>query len=134
MRIDRLRPGEAAATSRPARAAGQFTELLDLPQAAKSPVNVMPASPLTLKMTYEAACDAMSADREARRHGRALLRALGAVQLALLGPANEAEGGEARAQLARLAAAAPPADDPALCVILREIAVRAAIELARLDA
>jgi hypothetical protein len=94
----------------------------------------MPASPLTLKMTYEAACDAVSADREARRHGRALLRALGGVQLALLVPHNEDESGEARAQLARLAATAPSADDPALRLILREIAVRAAIELARLDA
>lgn len=134
MRIDRLRPAPAAATSRPARAGGQFTELLDSPQATESPVNVMPASPLTLKMTYEAACDAVSADREARRHGRALLRALGAVQLALLVPHNEDESGEARAQLARLAATAPSADDPALRLILREIAVRAAIELARLDA
>jgi Class II flagellar assembly regulator len=94
----------------------------------------MPASPLTLKMTYEAARDAVSADREARRHGRALLRALGAVQLALLLPNNEDEGGEARAQLARLAATPPTADDPTLCLILREIGVRAAIELARLDA
>lgn len=133
MRVDRLRPAEAAATSRPARPAGQFAELLTSPPEAEA-TSVLPASPIVLKMTYEAACDAVSADREARRHGRALLRALGAIQLALLVPHAENDGGEACAQLARLAATTPTADNPMLSLILREIGVRAAIELARLDA
>ncbi|MEJ0049131.1 MAG: flagellar assembly protein FliX [Rhodospirillales bacterium] len=40
-------------------------------------------------------------------------------------------GAEARVLLARLAASAPEADDPVLRLILREIGVRAAVELAR---
>jgi hypothetical protein len=87
-----------------------------------------------MPMTYDAASNAVSADKEARRHGRALLRALGAIQLALLGSGQADEGGEAHTQLARLAATAPQADDPVLRLILREIGVRAAVELARIDA
>jgi hypothetical protein len=69
-------------------------------------------------------------DREARRHGRAMLQALGAVQLAVLG----ADPGRARNALASLAATSQEArsgDDPVLRLILREIAIRAAVELAR---
>jgi hypothetical protein len=87
-----------------------------------------------MTMSYDAASEAVSADKEARRHGRALLQALGAIQLALLGSDLAVEGGEAHAQLARLAASAPLADDPVLRLILREIGVRAAVELARIDA
>jgi hypothetical protein len=134
MRIDRLRPGETAATSRPAGTTGRFAELLSSSPDTVAAGGVVPASPVALRMTYEAACDAVSADREARRHGRALLRALGAIQLALLVPYDRDEGGEARAQLARLAATTPVADDPMLSLILREIGMRAAVELARLDA
>ena len=94
---------------------------------------MLPPSPVALPMSYEAASNAVHADKEARRHGRALLQALGAIQLALLDAGHEDEGGEARAQLARLAAAAAPADDPVLRLILREIGVRAAVELARFD-
>jgi hypothetical protein len=77
-------------------------------------------------MTYESAFERVGADRNARRHGRAMLRALGALQVSLL------DGGGTEAQaLAQLAAGVPEADDPILRLILREIGVRAAVELAR---
>jgi hypothetical protein len=72
-------------------------------------------------------------DKQARRHGRAMLQALGAVQLAVLG----GDDGQARTALAALACAAEDrheADDPVLQLILREIGVRAAVELARDEA
>jgi hypothetical protein len=72
-------------------------------------------------------------DKEARRHGRAMLQALGKVQLAVLG----GDDGQARCALAALACTAGSkheADDPVLQLILREIAVRAAVELARDEA
>ena len=68
-------------------------------------------------------------DRQARRHGRAMLQALGAVQLSML----DGGGDAARAQLAAAAAQAPAAHDPVLRLILREISLRAAVELARGD-
>ena len=74
-------------------------------------------------------------DRAARRHGRAMLNALGALQLAVLDdgtPTSPAERQEdALAHLADLARRMPQADDPVLRLILREIGVRAAVELAR---
>ena len=72
-------------------------------------------------------------DREARRHGRALLKALAGVQRAALG----GNGDQAQAALATLAETVRDeheADDPVLRLILREIAVRAAVELARAQA
>ena len=64
-----------------------------------------------------------------------MLRALGALQLAMLDSAAAHAGGDAeeaaRAHLAALAHEAPQAEDPVLRLILREIAARAAAELAR---
>ena len=77
-------------------------------------------------MTYEEARDRVLADRQARRHGRAMLQALGAMQLSLL----DGDDVAVRA-LADLAAQVPEADDPVLRLILQEIGVRAAVELAR---
>ncbi len=71
-------------------------------------------------------------DKQARTHGRALLQALAALQHAAL----RGDGDQAQAALARLAATVrdvQEADDPALQVILREISVRAAVELARAE-
>ena len=72
-------------------------------------------------------------DRDARRHGRALLHALAGLQRAAL----EGEGEHTHAALTALARTVDDhhqADDPVLCLILREIAVRAAVELARAEA
>ena len=134
MRVDRLRPGEPTSPVRVGRGTGRFAALVGSPPEAETASGVLPSAPVGMPMSYDAASDAVSADKEARRHGRALLQALGAIQLALLGADQEDEGGKAHAQLARLAASAPQADDPVLRLILREIGVRAAVELARADA
>jgi hypothetical protein len=94
--------------------------------AASSVRAPVAAAPLNGLMSYEQACERVQSDRKARRHGRAMLQALGALQVVLLeggGPAAEA--------LSHLAADVPEADDPVLRLILREIGVRAAVELAR---
>lgn len=72
--------------------------------------------------------DAEVTDREARRHGQAMLAALAALQRALL-----ADGGqdEALAHLAGLAATTPLAADPALRAAVGAIALRAQVELAK---
>ncbi len=69
-------------------------------------------------------------DRRARRHGRALLEALGGLQRALL----STDGGvspELLQRLRMLVADPVPAADPALGAVVAQIALRARIELAR---
>lgn len=83
-------------------------------------------------ITYERAFERVAADRKARRHGRAMLRALGALQVCALGGGGADIRATDTAALAQLAAGVPEADDPILRLILREIGVRAAVELARL--
>lgn len=75
-------------------------------------------------------------DREARRHGQALLSALADLQLIMVGPQNVP--GVAIATLSRLAdrltaltSAVPVAADPALGAVVTAIALRARVELAR---
>jgi hypothetical protein len=121
-----LAPVPAAATNAAANAAA----------APGAPVAAA-ASPLSGVALLEAGiADALvrdARDKEARRHGRAMLQALGAVQLALL----DGDGVQARSALAALATTAGDpraAEDPVLRLIMREIAVRAAVELARSDA
>ena len=80
-------------------------------------------------VTSAAPADATARDRDARRHGNATLRALASAQAALLGGASDA----ARQSLAVLVRTAPSASDPGLAAVLRAIAVRAAVELARDD-
>ena len=72
-------------------------------------------------------------DRAARRHGQKMLDALRDLQRAALGAAlASADGADDPAQrLADLAATPCPADDPRLAEVLRAIAVRTAVELAR---
>ena len=71
-------------------------------------------------------------DREARRHGRLMLDALRDLQRAFLAAESpHAAAPSPAARLAELAAQPPAADDPALAGILRAIAVRTAVELAR---
>ncbi len=74
-----------------------------------------------------AAADAAQADMRAAGQGRALLGALAGLQLAALGGG----GAQVRQTLADLARALPQAADPRLDEVLRAIAQRAAVELAR---
>jgi hypothetical protein len=69
------------------------------------------------------------ADRDARRHGRAILDELAALQRALLDPEGASE--EALARLATLAESAPEAGDPALRAAVAGVVLRAKVELAR---
>jgi hypothetical protein len=144
MRVEKLRPPALGGAARRAEGAAGFGALLDaagagdtgpgheasetqeagaLQQAAAAAL----AAPIGAMLGYDSAMQAVAADRQARRHGRAMLRALGALQLTMLG----AEGDSAGQQLAALAADMPAADDPVLRLILREIGVRAAVALAR---
>jgi hypothetical protein len=134
MRIERTRPVTGAAPTRPATTTQGFADLL-APAAApaagtEAPSAAAVARAMGLPLDYDTAREAVLADRRARRHGKAMLQALGALQLALLA------GPQARARntLAELAAGMPEADDPVLRLILREIAARAATELARYGA
>lgn len=68
-------------------------------------------------------------DRAARRHGDALLRELAALQRGLLG--DEAEVMTALSRLAVLTEQAQEAADPGLAAIVRAVALRARIEVAR---
>jgi len=108
----------------PSPGAPGFADLL-APAAPQTAGATQAATPCAL--AFDEADRRAASDRQARRHGRDMLQALGALQLAMLG------GGEAaaRAQLAGLAEAAPAAHDPVLRLILREISLRAAVELAR---
>jgi hypothetical protein len=133
MQIDRVGPGGAPTVPRKGAKAAGFSQLLEAPAPGAAAQADEPApveAPVTAHigglMTYEEARDRVIADRQARRHGRAMLQALGAMQLSLL------DGGDAAVQaLANLAAQVPEADDPVLRLILQEIGVRAAVELAR---
>jgi hypothetical protein len=143
MGVDRIsgRAGPAAATdasgaAKPGAAgeAAAFAALLDSPAAAPSAHAASEAAPLSgLSWIQEGVTDALSRDakdRDARRHGRAMLQALADVQRALLG----GDDGRAQAALTALASIAEEgreADDPVLRLIVREIGVRAAVELAR---
>ena len=73
--------------------------------------------------------DAQRRDREAARRGKELLEALGALQRALLG---SGQIGEALGSLTVLVDRVPHAADPSLATVVREIALRATVELARL--
>jgi hypothetical protein len=141
MGVDRVGPRtgpaapDGAATPRDDNAFAAFLPPPDTPHAAPAGAPP-PAATLSGLACLEAGiADALARqarDKQARRHGRAMLQALGAVQLALLA----GDDGQARAALAALAATAiagHEADDPVLQLILREIAVRAAVELARDD-
>ncbi|MEJ0049130.1 MAG: hypothetical protein WDN04_25735 [Rhodospirillales bacterium] len=85
MQVDRVQARGPAPKARPARATGEFGALLTSAPDAEVAGEVAPAAAVALPMSYEVASDAVHADKQARRHGRALLQALGAMQLALLG-------------------------------------------------
>ncbi len=90
---------------------------------------VLAVSMPSLLALQEEDADAV-ADREARRHGQAMLAALAALQRGLLGGA----GSGALEQAAALARAAPAPADPRLAAVQRAILVRVAVEAARAKA
>ena len=121
--------GATAAARAPTRA--RSSALFHLPDAA-TPAEAEAAgtasavglpSLLTLQETYAEPV----ADREARRHGKAMLDALTRLQRALLG----GEGPDALQSLANLVRATPEPADPRLAAVQRAVLVRAAVELQR---
>ncbi len=113
------------------RSAGRQTQAgFRLPAASEALPGSRTSAPAGLEgmlALQEREADA-ARDRGARRHGQSLLRELAALQRALL------DGGGDAACLQRLAAlgrATPDAADPGLAAIVRSLAVRAAVELAR---
>ena len=99
--------------------------------SAPAGTNAITASGLAMVQADPDGTSARQAkDREARRHARAVLKALGAVQLAVLGT-DAGQANRALLELAKAAADQSLGDDPRLCLVVREIAVRAAVELAR---
>lgn len=95
----------------------------------EAPAGVLAISMPSLLALQEEDAEAV-ADREARRHGQAMLSALAALQRGLLGGAD----GGALEQAAALARAAPAAADPRLAAVQRAILVRVAVEAARAKA
>ena len=139
-RIDRVRagtpPAPGGAPFAVAREDGAFASMLTPGDAAAPPAEAQPAAAAGVAWLQANVADVFARaaqDREARRHGRALLAALAGLQRAALA----ADGAQAHTALAALAAtvdAHHEADDPVLRLILREIGVRAAVELARAEA
>ncbi len=94
-----------------------------LPAAA-----AMPAGPVGGMLLLQEMDAGPARDRGARKHGRAMLDALAALQRALL------DGGEDPAALDRLAALlqhCPEASDPGLRATVAAVALRVHVELAR---
>lgn len=85
-----------------------------------------PAAPAGMLALQEWQGDAVR-DREARRRGEAILAALAALQRALLGGGDDA----ALERLAALTEDVPEAADPRLATLVRALALRARVELAR---
>jgi hypothetical protein len=136
--IDRVRartpPATAGRANAQARDDGAFAAMLAPDEAANGSAEAAATAGLAGGAWLQASVADVFArtaqDRRARRHGRALLQALAGVQRAALA----GDGDRGQAALAALACTAMDeheADDPVLRLILREIAVRAAVELAR---
>jgi hypothetical protein len=136
MQVERVGPGAGVAPARKGTEAAPSDGFSDLlgppaptggPAAAQAPSAPARAPLIGLSPDDHGAQQAAAANRRARRHGRAMLRALRDLQAALLSGPQDAVS----ATLADLAAHMPEADDPVLRLILREIGARAAVELAR---
>ncbi len=121
--IGRIGATPVASSARRAAASSGFT----LPGAAAAPAApATPVAALGLLALQEAGQDAVR-DREARRHGDAMLQALRALQRALLGGGDDLS----LRQLEALARGAPPPADPGLAMVQAMILQRTAVELAR---
>ena len=121
--------GVAPGRPRPARGGAGGFRVADGPAAAGAPSAAAPAGLSGLLAMQEAEAGFVR-DREARRHGDAVMAELAALQRELLGGEG---GGGALTRLATLARHAPGAADPRLGAILRAVLVRAQVELARRD-
>lgn len=127
-------PGGASATratpgkSRSGGSARQFT--VSEPAASGTTVTVAGVAGVNLDgmLALQEHHDASARDEEAKRHGDAMLIELAAVQRALL---SDGDPASAMQRLSALAASVPPAADPRLAWLIRSIALRGRVELAR---
>lgn len=98
--------------------------------AEKSPAlegpSALPAVTMTSLLSMQEAESGLQQDREARRHGTAMVDELTGLQHALL-----SDGAPDLQQLATLAARPVRAADPGLAGLLQAVRLRAGIELAR---
>ena len=127
MIITGLGAAPAAAPGSPRAAASSFA----VAPPSTRPGGLAPASaasPLDAMLALQEQQGDATRDREARRHGHALLQALAALQHALLAGHGE---GECLQRLCALGADTPIAADPGLAAVLRGVVLRAQIELAR---
>jgi hypothetical protein len=139
MRIDQTgRPGFSTAPARARRAPSGFAlpepSAIDEPEAqpaATAAPSLVPAT-VSLGGMQQPAPSARS-DQEAAQHGGALLDAMAGLQRAMLEGGPDAAATAPRAALARLAHTMPGGADPALRAVLQQIALRAAVELARCE-
>lgn len=121
----------AAAAPRPQPGGSGFCVAEPPFPAARTPAGaVAPAALLGLLAVQEAE-GAAARDRDARRRGKQMLDELARLQRALLTGRADRDGLRA---LAALAAESGDAADPALATLVRAVAVRARVELARLGA
>jgi len=130
--IDRVGP---PAPSRPGARAGAAATAGFLPPAGPGPdaaraEGMSMSAPVALEslLALQQVDEPTERDHAARRHGTALLVALGRLQRALL-----EDGGQAGAleQIRALAEATPAAADPGLAAAVDMVVLRARIELAR---
>ncbi len=96
--------------------------------AVAGPAAAAPAAGLEGLLQLQQFEDAATRDRQAKRHGQALLQALSELQRLLLGdgPLEDALG-----RLSALVETCPEASDPALAGLVGGIMLRARVELAR---
>lgn len=128
--IDAVGPSGAARAPRTTRGRGGERFTLASPDpadAGQAAATVRPAEPLGMLALQEIGDEPVQ-DRAARRHGRALVAALGQLQLGLLDGADDPA---VLQRLADLAASVPPAATPGLAEVLQAVVLRARVELAR---
>ena len=113
---------------RVARSAGAGFHVPSPAEGAAAPAPPSSATPLDAVLALQEQEAEARRNRQARRHGQALIEALAALQHGLL------DGSDSPALLDRLVVLAqtcPDAADPALNAILGAVALRAQVELAR---
>jgi Class II flagellar assembly regulator len=128
-RVGRLPPSTQAARAG-SGGAGRFPPPVESGPDAGPAGAVATSAPVALDslLALQQVDEPTERDRSARRHGQALLMALGRLQRLLLEDGDQAD---ALAQISALAEAMPAAADPGLAAAIDMVVLRARIELAR---
>lgn len=121
------RAGPAAVGGSRPKSVGGFAVALDQPVAASGAMAAGAVHPSILAL-QEAAAETVG-DREAKRHGQAMLKSLAALQHEWLRASGSPHA--ALQELSALVESVPEATSPPLAALLRAVALRARIELAR---